>query len=135
VWLLVSLRNDKLIIREKRVNLSYKQNIQSMKTIKLAFVALLAIGLSTATVNAQDAAVKGTAKTPAKKADAGAKTNASGQHLKKDGTPDMRYKENKQAAASTKATKASDKSTTKASGTTGTAAKGKSAKSSTKAAK
>lgn len=85
-----------------------------MKTIKLLCVALLAFGLNAATVKAQDTKKdKGTAKSTAKKTDASAKTNTSGQHLKKDGTPDMRYKENKQAA-STPATPAStDKKATK----------------------
>jgi len=59
-----------------------------MKTLKLTFVALMAIGLSFTSVNAQTAQTT----TPAQ-------TNTSGQHLKKDGTPDMRYKENKTAAA------------------------------------
>ena len=88
-----------------------------MKTLKLAFVALLALGLSTATVNAQDAKKdKGTTKSSAKKSDASTKTSTGGQHLKKDGTPDMRYKENKQAATTTAAPASSDKKSTKSTG-------------------
>jgi hypothetical protein len=67
-----------------------------MKKLKTAFIALLVMGLGTM-VNAQD---KTTTPAPAKQADK--KPAASGQHLKKDGTPDMRYKENKQAPASDK---------------------------------
>jgi hypothetical protein len=85
-----------------------------MKTIRLAFVALLAIGLSAATVNAQTGTTApakkttGSTKGTSTKGSTGTKTTtapASGQHLKKDGTPDMRYKENKQAAAGKEAPK------------------------------
>jgi hypothetical protein len=90
-----------------------------MKKVKIAFIGLMLLGF-TAGVFAQDkkdAAVKSTKptkpakstaakstaktdKTTATKADNSAPAKASsGQHLKKDGTPDMRYKENKQAAA------------------------------------
>jgi hypothetical protein len=89
-----------------------------MKTLKIAFVALLAMGLSLG-VNAQDS----------KTQTAPAKTNAQGQHLKKDGTPDMRYKENKQAAASSKGTAAKSES----SATAADKSKSTSAKSSAKA--
>ena len=58
-----------------------------MKTLKLTCVALMAMGLSFTSVNAQTAQTA----TPAQ-------TSTTGQHLKKDGTPDMRYKENKTAA-------------------------------------
>jgi hypothetical protein len=70
-----------------------------MKTIKLVLATLLVAGLGLFTVNAQNVApAKGTTK----KAPA-----SSGQHLKKDGTPDMRYKENKTAAKpATKTTEA-----------------------------
>jgi len=82
-----------------------------MKTMKLALAGLMIFGLGAATVNAQDKAAanqKSTTTTTEKKKPATAAstdktkpaTNTSGQHLKKDGTPDMRYKENKQAAAS-----------------------------------
>ena|ERR1700722_1271135 len=70
-----------------------------MKTIKLALAALLVAGLGLLTVNAQNVApAKGkTQQAPA----------SSGQHLKKDGTPDMRYKENKTGAKpATKSTEA-----------------------------
>jgi|SRR5581483_10890432 len=94
-----------------------------MKTIKLALIALMVTGLGLATVNAQDAATGKDTKASSKKQE-GAKTNASGQHLKKDGTPDMRYKENKTAAAKTD----EKASTAKSSGasSTGTSGKGKS---------
>lgn len=107
-----------------------------MKTIKLGLIALLATGLSIATVNAQDAAKGKSADKPAAQKSEGAKTNASGQHLKKDGTPDMRYKENKQAAAKTEA-KPAEKTSAKSSGkaSTGTTTKEKSAKGTKKAAK
>lgn len=96
-----------------------------MKTIKLALIALLATGLSVATVNAQDAAKGKSTKASSQKSE-GAKTNASGQHLKKDGTPDMRYKENKQAAAKPEAKTAPAKSSGASStGTTSGKAKSK----------
>jgi hypothetical protein len=90
-----------------------------MKTIKLALATLLVAGLGLFTVNAQNVApAKGTTK----KAPA-----SSGQHLKKDGTPDMRYKENKQAAAKTDAkpaTKSTDaKPATKSTGSKSTTKK------------
>src|ERR1700722_11328268 len=70
-----------------------------MKKIRTAFIALLVMGLGVATVNAQD---KPAATTPTKDASAkpkaDSKPSTSGQHLKKDGTPDMRYKENKGTA-------------------------------------
>jgi len=73
-----------------------------MKTLKVALLGLLFAGL-TAGVSAQDKkgtdkkADKGTkTQTTTKKQDAPNKDN-KGTHLKKDGTPDMRYKENKQA--------------------------------------
>jgi len=63
-----------------------------MKTIKLALASLLVAGLGLLTVNAQNVApAKGKATT----------VNPKAQHLKKDGTPDMRYKENKASAGST----------------------------------
>jgi len=71
-----------------------------MKKIKIAFIALMMMGLGAGVVNAQDKA--------AAKKDAPAQTDKkapAGQHLKKDGTPDKRYKENKDASA----TKSSDK--------------------------
>jgi len=68
-----------------------------MKKLKTAFIALLVMGLGTM-VNAQDKTT--TTPDPAKQADK--KPAASGQHLKKDGTPDMRYKENKQATSTDK---------------------------------
>jgi len=97
-----------------------------MKTLKLTLAALLVLGLSSLTVKAQDAnPAKSTTKTTAAKSGS-TSTNASGQHLKKDGTPDMRYKENKTAAksttpAKTTSTKSSAKGTT---GSKGAAASG-----------
>ncbi|HXB10464.1 MAG TPA: hypothetical protein VNZ45_00645 [Bacteroidia bacterium] len=74
-----------------------------MKTIKLALATLLVAGLGLLTVNAQNVApAKGTTqKAPA----------TSGQHLKKDGTPDMRYKENKTTAGKTTVAKPAAKTT------------------------
>jgi hypothetical protein len=61
-------------------------------TIATLFVACLGIGVVSAqTAPTTPAPAKSTASTPAKPT----------QHLKKDGTPDMRYKENKAAAKST----------------------------------
>lgn len=91
-----------------------------MKTLKLALVALMTIGLSYGTVSAQDAGK------PAKKTEKKANTSstaAPAQHLKKDGTPDMRYKENKQAAQKSTDTKSSA-GTTGTTGTTGKSTKG-----------
>jgi len=96
-----------------------------MKTIKAALVGLMIIGLGAGTVNAQDkgtttTATKKQGATTDKKKPAPAATSdktkkassTSGQHLKKDGTPDMRYKENKAAAGDKK----SDTKTTPAKG-------------------
>lgn len=82
-----------------------------MKKIKVACIALLMMGLGMGAVNAQD---KPAAKKETTKQQADKKAPASGQHLKKDGTPDMRYKENKQAATDKKpaATKTTTKSST-----------------------
>ena len=77
-----------------------------MKKLKTAFIALLVMGLGTM-VNAQD---KTTTPAPAKQADK--KPAASGQHLKKDGTPDKRYKENKEAPATGKKETPAAKKTT-----------------------
>src|ERR1700722_7115562 len=95
-----------------------------MKTIKLALATLLVAGLGLFTVNAQNVAPdKGTTKKAAP---------AAGQHLKKDGTPDMRYKENKTAAAKTAVAKPAAKSTDAKPATKATKATG--SKTSTKAA-
>jgi len=72
-----------------------------MKKIKIAFIGLLMMGLGAGVVNAQDKAAA-----PAKKSSSTTQTDkkapaASGQHLKKDGTPDKRYKENKTDASTT----------------------------------
>ena len=79
-----------------------------MKKIKTAFIALMMMGLGAGVVNAQDKAAT-TTQTDKKAAP------ASGQHLKKDGTPDKRYKENKDASAAkssdSKATKPATKNT------------------------
>ena len=94
-----------------------------MKKVKIAFIGLMLLGF-TAGVYAQDKAAtdkktkpaKSAKTTSTKKTDATTKTDKTatpakdskgtstgGQHLKKDGTPDKRYKENK-AVKSTKAT-------------------------------
>jgi len=66
-----------------------------MKTFKLALASLFVAALGLVNVNAQTAD-KAAAPTQA----------APAQHLKKDGTPDMRYKENKTAKPATTATPA-----------------------------
>ena len=117
-----------------------------MKKVKIAFIGLMLLGFTAGVYaqDKKDAAVKSTkptkptkttgaktdattakdskATTPAKdsKAKATATTKESkpsvSQHLKKDGTPDMRYKENKQAAkpATSKGTSAKKATSTKA---------------------
>jgi hypothetical protein len=92
-----------------------------MKKIKVAFIALLMMGFGAGLVNAQDKAAKKEA--PAKQAP------ASTQHLKKDGTPDKRYKENKPAGEKKTETKAAKtESTPKAAPAKKTATKGKTEK-------
>jgi len=74
-----------------------------MKKLK---VTLLALGLSIGVISAQSS---GSTTAPAQKSTKAAKPTATttatpakpAQHLKKDGTPDMRYKENKAAAGKT----------------------------------
>lgn len=95
-------------------------------TITGLLVACLGMGVvgaqtPTATPVAKQAPAKKTA-TKAKPAagtskDASATPAKPAQHLKKDGTPDMRYKENKAAAGKT-TTKAAPKKTNAATGTT-----------------
>lgn len=83
-----------------------------MKNFRIALAALLMMGFTTGVVNAQDKATDKkttTTKTQTSK-------SSSGQHLKKDGTPDMRYKENKQTGAA----KGSDTKTAPAKGKGGT---------------
>lgn len=70
-----------------------------MKTLKLAFIGLLAFGL-TGIVNAQAKASK--KKEPVKQEAKKKEAPASARHLKKDGTPDMRYKENRKATTAKK---------------------------------
>lgn len=76
-------------------------------TIAGLFVACLGIGV----VSAQ--ATTGTKQTHAKKSTASksktGSTTTPAKHLKKDGTPDMRYKENKAAAKKTGTKKAAPK--------------------------
>lgn len=73
-----------------------------MKTIKLALIGLLAFGLS-GMVNAQAKTMK--KKEAVKQENKKKEAPASARHLKKDGTPDMRYKENKAAAGKKEAPK------------------------------
>ena len=74
------------------------------------FVACLGIGVASAqtTPSSTTSTTKTSSGTTAK----------SGQHLKKDGTPDKRYKENKTAKTSTGTKKAAAKTAAPASGTT-----------------
>jgi hypothetical protein len=81
-----------------------------MKKIKIAFIGLLMIGLGAGVVNAQDKAAAPAKKSSTTQTDKKAPA-ASGQHLKKDGTPDKRYKENKTTTTSTTAKPADTKST------------------------
>ena len=92
-----------------------------MNKVKATFAGLFIACLGIGVVNAQTATQTAPAakQAPAKKSTAKAKsatgtpkTDAAGtsttkpaQHLKKDGTPDMRYKENKAAAGKTTTTK------------------------------
>lgn len=80
-----------------------------MKKIKLVAAALLIAGLGLSTANAQDAGATKSTKNEAKVSPNKPNTPS---HMKKDGTPDMRYKENKQAAAATTTTTTKTKATT-----------------------
>lgn len=69
-------------------------------TLAGLFVACLSIGMVSAQANttaAQPTAKKSSTKAKSPKAATGSTAAKSGQHLKKDGTPDKRYKENKTA--------------------------------------
>ena len=66
-----------------------------MKKIKLVAVTLWIAGLGLSTAFAQDAGTKKSTKNQVNVSS----DKPTGQHMKKDGTPDMRYKENKQAAS------------------------------------
>lgn len=101
-----------------------------MKKMKFTIIGLL-VGLSLGVVNAQSSTNSNSA--PAKQATTkkttskvkpastnktaasitGTTTAKPAQHLKKDGTPDMRYKENKAAAGKTTSKKASGAAATK----------------------
>ncbi len=97
-----------------------------MKTIKLALATLLLAGLGLVTVNAQNVApAKGKKPTT---------VNPASQHLKKDGTPDMRYKDNKQAAAKTDAKPAAATTEAKPASTGTKSTKSSGSKTSTKKA-
>ena len=89
-----------------------------MNKLKVTIAGMLIACLSIGAMNAQDKsatspAPKTSKKAPATKATPGAKTQTGpgGQHLKKDGTPDMRYKENKAAAKPGSSTPSTKKGT------------------------
>lgn len=91
-----------------------------MKKLKITLAGLVALCLSLGVVNAQSgtsksAPVKQSA--PAKKTTKSAKSTGTtatpAKHLKKDGTPDMRYKENREAAGKTTGKKAKKAPATK----------------------
>jgi hypothetical protein len=101
-----------------------------MNKLKVTIAGLLVACLGIGVMNAQDnmtttpaakkttpkAKTAGTSKTLATTP---AKTSATGQHLKKDGTPDKRYKENKTAkpaGAGTPATKSTTSTAKKKTG-------------------
>jgi hypothetical protein len=80
-----------------------------MNKLKVTIAGLLVACLGIGVIKAQDnTTTKPAPKTTTSKASAktSAATPTSAQHLKKDGTPDMRYKENKAAAGKSTSTTA-----------------------------
>ncbi len=95
-----------------------------MNKLKVTIAGLLIACFGFGVINAQDKTTKpATKKTTTKKATGGDKATAKpakdtpeskpGKHLKKDGTPDKRYKENKTGGDKAAAKPGADKTTTK----------------------